>query len=294
MLHYLFFLTFPKGRSCVYFLRDTISYIMVVNFCIFIFSVVFSYDGFFVSSMAKGIVDGFPLYKGIYSTPQILASMCLIYWISLYVTRGGSKYQLMFVFPLSIALCLLSFNRTIIACSIVIFLIGTMLNRSPKAILISILAAFFLVIVLVNFISYFNIETVNSRVALSEAVWDTIDMDAPLSILIGKQSPFSTMVNVGNGFVLSNVENGFLFVLRFFGISGVAFYVIYILTLMCQSFLLNKDVVYVLFIFMYFFIVQLITQEFVSVSFYIAMVLVSSINKALDKNEKNSVLSSCG
>ncbi|MFQ2671832.1 hypothetical protein ACV1DN_18970 [Aeromonas allosaccharophila] len=293
LLHCFCLLTFVN-KNRLMLLRDTLCLIIIANVFLFLYSKLFNYDVFFVSSIAKGIEDGIPLYRGIYSTPQLLASMCLIYWVVLYSTiKNANKFHLSVVLPLSIFLCLMSFNRTILGGSILIFGMGYIFNRSPRFFFLFLLLCIVAIPLIFELITTVNIETVNSRLYLSGFVWDTIDKYDVCKLLFGDQSVFSTEVKVVNYFVLNNIENGFLFLFRFFGLCGLFFYTLCIVLFMYKSYVKNRDFVYVCFILFYFVFVQLITQEFVSINFYISVLAVLSITKVSGaKNEKNSVFSS--
>ncbi|MFB0778001.1 hypothetical protein, partial [Aeromonas salmonicida] len=120
---------------------------------------------------------------------------------------------------------MLSFNRTILFCALIVFFVGFILNRAPKTMLLIFTAFAIFIPFILDFILSANIETVNSRVLLSQAVWNSMKGYTAYNTLMGEQSLFSTEVRIGDVFTLSNIENGFLFFLRFFGISGVLFYV---------------------------------------------------------------------
>lgn len=236
------------------------------------------------AGQAKGIA-GFYALRGLYSTPQILASISVLL-IVLSVMLGIKSRRNQVVLVMSMMSLLLSLNRVNIL--VLCILAGLcMIKLVRHKILLLVLISTILVILMLsidNTNNFMNAATLDSRLFLINGVISTIDITSVSDVMFGNFKSFSFYLP--QYFIhVSYVENGFLSILKYFGVFGLLAYIGSALYLV---FNLIKNKMYILSIYAtcYFFIVQNMTHEFVHIIFPLlfAMFLAFTSHKSLRLN----------
>jgi hypothetical protein len=217
------------------------------------------------AGQAKGIA-GFYALRGLYSTPQILASISLLLIVSSVMFDIKSRRN-QIVLVMSIISLLLSLNRVNILVLCILISIFMMMRVRHKIILLIFISPILTILALSidSTNNFMNIATLGSRILLINGVISTIDMTSITDIMLGNFKSFSFylpeyLINV------SYVENGLLSLFKYFGLLGLLAYVSGAVFLILK---LAKNKLYIIsmYAFCYFFLVQNMTHEFVHIIF---------------------------
>lgn len=219
---------------------------------------------------AKGF-SGFYALTGIFATPQLLASACIAFLIfqPIIKCRGAeNKNNSNIVTYVSLCVLLVSLNRV----NIVFFLLWKLTKPLFKKLggnVILFLAALFgcaLFYIAISFLSLDStiLQTVQSRIALILGVISTIDFNDIWQIIFGM---FNTITFYLPEYLIdiSYVENGFLFIFKYFGVFGLMIYLSFSIIIFISLFKRNKLLAF--YAAFYLLIVQNFTNEFVSIIF---------------------------
>ncbi|QLY60535.1 hypothetical protein HV211_08590 [Citrobacter freundii] len=220
---------------------------------------------------AKGF-SGFYALAGIFATPQLLASVCIAFLLFQPVFGGNISrndiYNNICKYT-ALGVMLLSLNRVNIL-FYMLWKIVTLLKRKFGGMLILFCMAFFGVILCSITISYLSLDgtllqTVQSRLALILGVISTIDFNDVWQLLFGVFN--SIHFYLPEYFVdINYIENGFLFIFKYFGILGLITYVAFTSLLAIALFREGYKLLALYAIF-YLIVVQNFTNEFVSFIF---------------------------
>lgn len=237
-----------------------------IQICI---SVVLSFFGWLTNNMsmfvdadsAKGFSGLFAM-RGIYSTPQLLASVCLaLVFFSRYRVLQSSSTKFSIVALLSIMVASLNRVNAIGLCLLIFYSLQKY-KRKSLVLIINMLIVLAVIIfsVNVNLDKFANFQTMESRSLLIEGIIGCINTDSIISVIFGDFEKIYFYIPQYLIYV-SYVENGFLFILKYYGIMGLLFYVV-----ICMIFIYklkrNNHNELALYAFIYLFIIQNFTNEF--------------------------------
>ncbi|MFS1486773.1 hypothetical protein BCU41_019600 [Vibrio lentus] len=263
-------LSFNYSSASYVLIRKSLFIQILLSVGLSIYGVVSGDTFMFINAAAtKGFSDMLiPL--GIYSTPQVFASVILFYVFTskTIIDRALSISMLVFIM-----------NRT----SIIIYFIVSSLKNFKSILFVFILCiigSLYIFTYSIGSFQYTNIGTILSRLNLIFGVLGEIDLNSVQIWLFGswnKVEFYLPMYDVTKDYV----ENGFLFIFKYFGALGFLLYVT--LGYIVIKNLLDKKYTSLLILFtLYYFGTQNMTHEFLTVTFYQIIVLVRSApNKKL-------------
>jgi hypothetical protein len=210
---------------------------------------------------AKGF-NGLYALRGIYSTPQLLASVCLaVLFFSKYnvLQKRSTKRGIVSLFTIMVA----SLNRVNIISLIALFFVS--LQRHKNRVLVYALNSLLLVLVLTlcivfNIGQFINFQTIESRNLLIEGVVASINFDSIAEVLLGSFGKINFYIPQYIVYI-SYVENGLLFLLKYYGVLGLLSYII-ICSLFVYKLFKQNHVQLAVYAFLYLFVVQNFTNEY--------------------------------
>lgn len=235
-------------------------------------SVVLCIFGFLTGNMymfvdagsAKGF-SGLYAARGIFSTPQLLASVCLALLVFVrygHLEQTSSKRKYLFLLPVIIT----TINRINIIGLLSVFLIA--LQKSKRKYIVYlvntlIIGVFSTVILSLDFAQIMSIQTIESRTLLLEGVINSININSITSVIFGDfEKIYFYIPQYLTG--VTYVENGFLFLLKYYGAIGLLLYIMVCAVFICR---IKSRVGFEMsfYAFFYLFIVQNFTNEFLVV-----------------------------
>ncbi|HDR2318352.1 hypothetical protein [Enterobacter asburiae] len=219
---------------------------------------------------AKGF-SGFFALTGIFATPQLLASACIAFLIFHPIIRRSdseNKKNSNFTKYISFSVLLASLNRVNILFVLVWKIIKPLYKKiGGNAILfLLVLCGVVVLYIATSFISFDStiLQTVQSRIALIFGVISTINFNDVWQVVFGM---FNTITFYLPEYLvdISYVENGFLFIFKYFGVFGLMTYLLFSLLIILSLFRRSKLLAF--YAAFYLLIVQNFTNEFVSIIF---------------------------
>lgn len=269
-LLFLFTLDFRNAELRWIFIRALQAQIFISAFIALVGVITGEHSMFVDAGHAKGF-SGLLALRGIYSTPQLMASICLAAFF-LCTPRQEKRIPSLFVSKtLASAMLIFTINRVnlIALCLLGFFKINTSLKNKTIwqfAKLISPLLGIVIVIISLQLLDYskINLQTIQSRLYLFTGVISEINFDSVLSVLFGDFSTIHFYIPQYQ-VDINYVENGFLFLFKYFGIAGLLLYIVagcfVVVKVKKINFMLGAYAVF------YLFIAQNFTNEFVSFVF---------------------------
>lgn len=245
-----------------------------------IFGILFNEHSMFIDAgHAKGF-EGMLALRGIFSTPQLMASICLaMLFLSSSRIVIGNRTQLVGKF-LSAIMLVFTINRINFIFLFILALFKANFNFKGKLTwqfikLLSPLITVSLVLISLQLIDYtqINLQTLQSRMFLLNGVLSEINFNSFVSVLFGDFSTIHFYIPQYQ-VDIDYVENGFLFLFKYFGVVGLIAYIVIGAALSVNAF--KKHFVPGLYVFFYLFVVQNFTNEFVSFVFPQVMFLILS------------------
>lgn len=241
------------------------------------------YSTFVDAGNAKGF-DGVLAMRGVFATPQLMASVCLALLFLTAKNEFKTKNQLILIYGIAFIVLLLTINRVNIAAFFLLaFICLNNSHRNSRLWLIvklfSPLAIIGIFAIVINSISLsdINIQTLESRIFLIDGVLSKLDTDSLPSLLLGDFSVINFYLPQYLVYI-NYVENGFLFIAKYFGFLSLFIYII--IAIYCSSRVVNNSLLNAVYIFYYLFVVQNFTNEFVSIVFpLIVFMLFSSLTR---------------
>ncbi|HAS6776043.1 hypothetical protein [Vibrio parahaemolyticus] len=226
---------------------------LLFSILVSIYGVVFNdYSMFVNASHTKGFASFF-IPTGIYSTPQAFASVSLVVFL---------LYRAKIIKLISFLTMVFSINRTIM----LIFLTNSFLKYYRLIITLLVIALPFLLGYLVESNSVINLRTILSRLYLFEGAASQMELGNFRQIMFGTLSTIDFYLPM-YGVTKNYIESSILFIFKYFGVLGLFAYIFYGLLLSAISFR-NKQVSLLIVFFLYFFVAQLMTHEFLVSSYY--------------------------
>ncbi|WP_155409069.1 hypothetical protein [Pluralibacter gergoviae] len=232
---------------------------------------------------AKGF-SGFYALTGLFATPQLLSSVSLA--VVLFSKTFTKKITLFpffnFMSALSYITMLVSLNRINLLGVIALKFLAWFKDRKDKHILIFLLPLlimllFFILLSVIDLRSV-DLQTINSRLALFSGVLSTINLSSIWQLIFGS---FSKIHFYLREYIVDiyYVENGFLFLFKYFGSLGLLIY--FSIAIFFVVYLYKKNMsILALYTFFYLFIVQNFTNEYVSFVFpqILSLIIFRSLN----------------
>ncbi|MBN6046143.1 hypothetical protein JYK13_19370 [Citrobacter sp. ku-bf4] len=245
--------------------------------------VVGDYSTFVDAGHAKGF-DGVLAMRGVFATPQLMASVCLAILFLSSRDEFKTRVQSFLIYVLAFVVLLFTVNRVNIAGFFVLGLIcfnDSFRNNKLWVTLklLSPLVIISIVVTILHFISLsdINLQTLESRALLVDGVLSKVDMNSLSSLLFGDFSAINFYIPQYQ-VDINYVENGFLFIIKYFGFLSLMIYIV--VAAYCSLCMINKSLIKAVYIFYYFFIVQNFTNEFVSIVFpLVVFMLFSCFNR---------------
>lgn len=237
---------------------------------------------------AKGF-SGLLALRGIYSTPQLMASICLAAFF-LCTPRQEKQIPSLYISKtLSVAMLIFTINRVNLAALCLLGFLRVNTSLKNKTIwqfvkLLSPLLGVVVAIISLQLLDYskINLQTIQSRLYLFTGVISKINFDSVLSVLFGDFSIIHFYIPQYQ-VDINYVENGFLFLFKYFGIVGLLFYIVAGLVIAIKmrkiNFLLGAYAIF------YLFVAQNFTNEFVSFVFPQVLFLLLSYPHALKSSQ---------
>ncbi|WP_455507434.1 hypothetical protein [Enterobacter sp.] len=219
---------------------------------------------------AKGF-SGFYALTGIFATPQLLASACIAFLIFKPIIRCGeseNKKNNNFIRYVSLSVLLVSLNRVNIVFFLLWKLIKPLYKKLGGNVILFLLALLGVTLfyIAISFLSLDStiLQTIQSRMALIQGVISIINFNDVWQILFGM---FNTITFYLPEYLIdiSYVENGFLFIFKYFGLFGLMTYLSFSILIFITLFKRNKVLAF--YAAFYLLIVQNFTNEFVSIIF---------------------------
>lgn len=232
---------------------------------------------------AKGF-SGFYALTGLFATPQLLSSVSLavILFSKTFTKTITLSPILKSMSCLSYITMLVTLNRINLLGVITLKFSEWFKDRKDKHILILLLPLFAIlfVFILLNVVDFrrVDLQTINSRLALFYGVLSTIDLDSIWQLIFGS---FDKIHFYLRDYIVDiyYVENGFLFLFKYFGLLGLLIYCS--IAALYVFYLYKKEMlILALYTFFYLFIVQNFTNEYVSFVFpqILSLIIFSSLN----------------
>lgn len=290
-LLFLFTLDFRNAELRWIFIRALQVQIFISAFIAFVGIITGEHSMFVDAGHAKGF-SGLLALRGIYSTPQLMASICLA---AFFLCTPHQEKRIPSLFAsktLSIAMLIFTINRVnLIALCLMGFL---KVNISLKnktlwqfAKLLSPLLGVVVAIISLQLLDYskVNLQTIQSRLYLFTGVISEINFDSVLSVLFGDFSTIHFYIPQYQ-VDINYVENGFLFLFKYFGIAGL---LLYIVTGCVVAIKIRKiNFMLCMYAIFYLFIAQNFTNEFVSFVFPQVLFLLLSYPCILKGSQKEN------
>lgn len=251
---------------------------LTISVVLCVFGVLTDSMGMFVDAgSAKGF-SGLYAARGIFSTPQLLSSVCLaILVFGKYGNLVGVPTKRNFLFFLSIMAA--TINRVnIIGLLSVLFISIQKSNRKYFVYTLNVLlvSVFSVIVLSLDFDRFMSIQTIESRALLLDGVINSINTDSIISVVFGDfEKIYFYIPQYLMG--VTYVENGFLFLLKYFGVVGLLSYII-ICALLVYKINSQCGLELTFYTFFYLFIVQNFTNEFLVIIYpeIIALMIYSS------------------
>ena len=269
--------TFPRNFDFFKLIKKSLSIQLLLSIFLCIYGLLFNdYSMFIDGKYTKGYED-ILIPKGIYSTPQALASVSLVVFFL-------NKEKLNKI--LGFCGILISLNRT----SYAIFILTLLIKSNKKGLIFFILTPLaFLFLVYFNIEEYINLRTIDSRMNLLVGASSQINIDNVLFFIFGswkKIEFYLPMYDIYKNYI----ENGYLFIFNSFGIVGIIIYLFFGLYIFSK--LLKKKNNDITFLFLsYYFITPIMTHEYLISSFYqiifVLYFMAFTIEKLDEKNQQN-------
>lgn len=218
---------------------------------------------------AKGF-SGFYALTGIFATPQLLASACIAFLIFRPIIKcdGNENKNSNIITYVSLSVLLVSLNRVNILFLLLWKLLKPLYRKLGGNVLLLLVAltGMMLFYIAISFLSLDStiLQTVQSRIALFSGVISTINFDDIWQIIFGM---FNTITFYLPEYLIdiSYVENGFLFIFKYFGVFGLMTYLSFSILIFISLYKRNKLLAF--YAAFYLVIVQNFTNEFVSIIF---------------------------
>ena len=263
-------LSFISNYANYIIIRKSLFIQIVLSIALSVYGIVSGNTSMFINAAAtKGFSD-ILIPLGIYSTPQVFASVILFYVFTskALIDRALSISMLVFIM-----------NRT----SIIIYFIVSSLRSFKSSLFVftlCLVGSIYIFTYSIGSFQYTNIGTILSRLNLISGVLGEIDLNSIQVWMFGSWSKvefYLPMYDVTKNYV----ENGFLFIFKYFGVVGLLLYLVSGCIVTKRLLDKNYTSLFILFI-LYYFGTQNMTHEFLTVTFYQIMVLVRSApNKRL-------------
>ncbi|MBJ9515927.1 hypothetical protein [Citrobacter portucalensis] len=272
LLQILFLLTLDYRKEQSLLIYEAIKWQVLISFLLGLIGFMGINNSMLIDAgSAKGF-SGFYALTGIFATPQLLASACIalvLFQPIISSSISQVKKSSSIIKYISLCVLLVSLNRV----NILFFISWKMISPIYKkigGIAILFLLSFLGVIVFymaILFMSLDNtvLQTVQSRIALISGVISTINFNDIWQVLFG-------LFNDINFYLpeylidISYIENGFLFIFKYFGAFGLIVYVLLSLSIVI-SLLRRNNKLLAIYAAYYLFIIQNFTNEFVSLIF---------------------------
>lgn len=207
-------ITFPRTYDFFKLIKKSLSLQILFSILLCLYGLLFNdYFMFIDSKYTKGYED-ILIPKGIYSTPQALASVALIVF---FLNKEKIPKFLGFVGTL------ISLNRT----SYAIFILTLLIKANKKALMFfTIISLLAFILLFYNLEEYINLRTIDSRINLLLGASYQINIDNILSFVFGswkKIEFYLPMYDIYKNYI----ENGYLFIFNFFGVIGIMIYLFF-------------------------------------------------------------------
>ncbi|WP_155271049.1 hypothetical protein [Xenorhabdus bovienii] len=219
---------------------------------------------FIDATHAKGF-EGFWALKGVYSTPQILASLALFFII---FSISERKNNSIFVKIIPYIILPITLNRVNIFIGIIIFTLSKLLKRLNIRKIIIIFSLIFIIsvsLLLISNIEITKINTIESRIYLTKSVIERIDFHSLSDIIFGNFTKIEFYL-YRYQITKDYIENGHLFIFKYFGLIGLISYIFLSFCLVHTLFRRNKYTL-AIFSFFYLFVTQLFTNEYLTIAY---------------------------
>ncbi|GLX77572.1 hypothetical protein tinsulaeT_09120 [Thalassotalea insulae] len=279
---FIWFLSLPINAS--YFnsiIKPAIFLLFLLGFIASIFTAFFGIGNFASSMLPKGLPYVFA-FKGTTSTPQTYGTIGILSYlcITLFSTNSNTK-KLKQRFTLVLANFAL--NRVTLIETILLICRKHMILFFMMLIVVGIVASLFSDNVL------FTISTLQSRIDLTRGIWEQYLNSQSSNILFGNFKQPDVFYSTSY-MDINYIENGYMFLLYYFGILGtacyLAFFTLFLIVLpIAKKIQVNKAIFYVAII--YFLFVPLLTHEFLSISYYLMLYLVLYVYKSQYQDQIN-------
>ncbi|PHM58612.1 hypothetical protein [Xenorhabdus sp. KK7.4] len=259
---------------------DAIKIQLVLNVIITILCIMVGSDFTFVdATYAKGF-DGFWALKGIYSTPQILASLALFFIIYSYSEHKNNNIILKLIPYVIIPLTL---NRVNFFIGFFMILINQKIIKIKYWLFFSILlGVVFLFLLPLLGSDLAKINTIESRLYLTEGVVNKINFNSFINITFGNFGKIDFYL-AKYDLMKNYIENGYVFIFKYFGFIGIITY-LFLSTSLIYFLFINKKHNLSIFAFFYMFITQLFTHEFLTIAY---MQIISLLIFSCQKNKSS-------
>jgi hypothetical protein len=254
-----------------FLLIHSLYYALIIHIILGIILVILAFLGvgnFFVSTDVKG----FDLYSahGLTATVQTFGTLCIA-WLMLYLLRKkigiNHKADHLFFIINTIGI-ILTFNRsTYLFWLCILFLEFPILFWSMAIIMIAVIIKFWNVISLFVFSS----ASIDARSQLLEGFRISYLRSNSIKVYLfgrGNNQISESIAKTVKWTTRTDLENGYAMLLHTYGIVGLLCYLVLAFYFIIM-FLKRRRIKEAAFLFFYFFLTQYITQEFVSVTFYI-------------------------
>lgn len=276
-LQILFILTVNYNEKYISLIIKSIELQVVISFLMGIVGFLNINQSMFIDAGATKGFAGMHALIGIYSTPQLLASLCIASLIFNNNIKGdckGSVKSKLFN-SISLVVLVLTLNRVNIFSLVAWCLIREIYKKAGWLItmllfFVSTIIVFYYVVFIIPWDGLL-LRTMQSRYALITGVISEIDLNSPWQVVFGLFDNISFylpdyMVNI------TYVENGGMFIFKYFGLIGLFLYIVFAFVLAVKLYK-NKAKFLSLYALFYLLIIQNFTHEFLSFVFSQIIVL---------------------
>ncbi len=259
LLQLFFFLTFPKTSEASLIIKKSILFQAIACLSLSIYGLIVNDHSMFVlGGNTKGI-NGLLIPKGIYSTPQVLASVSLALCF---------LYKEKIVRFLGLIILVSSFNRTSLTSYILI-----LFTKIKNKVFFLFLMLLVCIIVLYKYdlSLYLNFRTITSRLYLFFGGLSTINLNSIPTNIFGSWEEITFYLPT-YGIHKNYIENGYLYIFKYTGLIGLLIYISFGIKISISIFKKDNITLFVYFI-IYYYLFPLLTHEYLTNSFYQILLL---------------------